>query len=143
MKICDEYRNKVRITSDMIQAATDDELIELKELVNEDITSIAIQLDDAKTKLSTQGIYSDPEWYHKAFAAKKIKGQLNLKIQNEMSRRRKAHAGEVRRQREEEKILKKEGKDRLAYLIEAMKQVLTTGQFEEVMEVWKELRHED
>ena len=131
MSICDDYRNKLKITPKMLKDALDDELITLKELVCEDITMISIQLDKAKAEFKTDGIPSNNAWFQNASAAKKIKGQLNLKIQNELGRRKKIQKEKNREQHE---------KDLVNSLLKAINLALTPEQKERVLETWRQLR---
>jgi len=106
-------------------------LIALKELVDEDITHIKNKLDVVKTELITKKIYANPDWYRRATAAKRIKGQLSQCLQNEIAQRKRERKARDRELNE---------KDRIGYLLEAMKQVLTPEQVEKVLDMWRQLR---
>lgn len=74
--------NKIRLN---LEGESEQELLDLKSDIDLDITTIRIQLSDAKAKVVTDGSYSDPEWWRKANAALKIKGRQSQQIQNELS----------------------------------------------------------
>lgn len=137
MNICDEYRNKIKITNEMLIEATEEELIALLELVNEDTTSITIQIETAKAELKTSGVYADPEWYQKATAARKIKGQLSQRIQHEITRKKKARKEKNREQYQQDRVKYQE--DKVGSLLRAMDQVLTLEQKQQVLDVWRQL----
>ncbi|MBN1326244.1 hypothetical protein JW977_04700 [Candidatus Falkowbacteria bacterium] len=131
MSICDDYRNKMKINDEMISNAADEELTTLLENVNEDIAIITIQLDKAKVDLKVTGLRADPEWFQKASAAKKIKGQLSQRIQNELSRRKKVRREKNRQQSEKEGVRS---------LLRAINLVLTPEQKKKVLDMWRQLR---
>ena len=84
-----KYKNGERISSSELSGLTEEGLLELKELIDEDLLHIGNQLLQAKQEVVTNGVYSDTDWFRRATFAKKVKGQLSQKIQNEMRKRRK------------------------------------------------------
>ena len=83
-----KYKNGGRLNSSELSGLTEEGLLELKELIDEDLLRIGNQLLRAKQEVITNGMYADTDWYRKATFAKKIKGQLSQKIQNELRKRR-------------------------------------------------------
>ncbi|OGY41886.1 MAG: hypothetical protein A2Y82_05540 [Candidatus Buchananbacteria bacterium RBG_13_36_9] len=138
MNICEEYLRHGKITNEVLKDATIEELTALKSLVNEDITSIKNQLDEAKAKLIANGEYADANWHQKANAAKRIKGQLSQRIQEELSRKKQIRLAEERKQKDERR--KQNEKDQVGYLIEAIHRVLTPKQAEKVLNMWRKIR---
>lgn len=77
-----------------------------KEELDDAIADIATQLDRAKADVYTGRGYSDPDWYHQATRAKRIKGRKSQKLQTQLGRLR----------REEQAIHKAQDADRLGPL---------------------------
>lgn len=77
----------------------EDELIEMKEEVDQDITSIKIQIDEAKDKV-IDGEYADRDWWLRVNGALRIKGRQSQQIQNAI--------GRVKRERKEKEQLQLE-----------------------------------
>lgn len=61
-------------------------LLEWKQVIDEDIMRIGLQLDEAKAKKNSTGEYADPNWFHKARTAKKMYGMLSQQIQRQLSK---------------------------------------------------------
>ena len=57
-----------------------DEVIELKDELIDQLTSIKDQIANAKRKVYTDGIYADPEWFNSAEKARRHVGKTVLKI---------------------------------------------------------------
>jgi hypothetical protein len=88
MSIVNLYRETGSATIDQLEEAEYMELLDLKTVVDDDIGHIAAQLSQARADRLTNGEYADPQWYHRATTAKRIKGQLSQRIQNEIRRRK-------------------------------------------------------
>lgn len=131
MNIRDAYRDSNRVSRKDLAEAIEDDLLELKVLVDDEIGHIAEQLTEAKAKAASTGDYSDADWYRRATSAKRIKGRLSQRIQNELARRKRARIESNAHQQ-------REGK--LHFLLEAMNQVLTPEQKEKVLDLWRELK---
>ena len=131
MNIYDKYRARKRITGNMLTKATTEDLVTLKELVDREIGAINDQLIGVKNQVKINGIYADPDWYRRVNSAKRFKGQLSQRIQNELGRRK----------RDQKRInQQKNGKSQFKSLLEAMKLVLTEEQVESVLDTWRQIR---
>lgn len=117
------YKETSRVDREDLEEAMEQELLDLKILVDEDIMHIGLQLDDAKTALVTTGEYADAQWYRDATAAKKIKGHLSQQIQNLI--------GAIKRRR-------KESLDVVQFetMREVLKEILTEEQEQEVWDLF-------
>lgn len=72
-----------------VEQSTDEELQARLDEVSEELASIRLQVDTAKSRARAQGEYSDPDWFHRAQFALRMKGQEHQRIQRELSRRKK------------------------------------------------------
>lgn len=61
------------------------ELLEEKVQLDADIAAIRTQLDKARVRRRTEGIYSDPDWWRRANDALRWKGVRSQEIQRELS----------------------------------------------------------
>jgi len=84
-----KYEGNKDISLEELSGLSDEDLLELKDLVDTDITSISIQIDDAKAIAASGGEYADVGWYRRAVTAKKLKGRLSQRIQTELSNKKK------------------------------------------------------
>jgi len=123
VNICSKYRREGRLSGEDLKAASYDELLDLKVLVDENTAQIREQLDSAKSDAAATGIYADRNWFRSATAAMRIKGQLGQRIQNEI--RRKKQLEKEERQMEQH--------DREWLLMRAMDEVLTSEQKQRVV----------
>lgn len=131
MDLCAEYQGNGNVSKESLKAASEDELIDLKIEVDDDIIRITDQINAAKAEHIESGSYANADWYRRATTAKKIKGHLSQRIQIELARKK-----EERKKKDHER----RDIDRAGYLLEAMKQVLTPEQYEKVIGVRKELQ---
>lgn len=60
------------------------DLIQLKNIIDDEIASIKEQLDEAKTEQLVTGTYADPGWWRKANSALRMKGRFVQKIQRQI-----------------------------------------------------------
>lgn len=75
------------INADDIRDEYDREtLLGWKQVIDEDIMRIGLQIDEAKAKKQATGEYADPNWFHKARTAKKMYGMLSQQIQRQLSK---------------------------------------------------------
>ena len=131
MSICQRYKNGSRISPAEITAANDDELLELKLLVDTNTDRIGHELDLAKAEANAGGEFADPLWFAKTKGAKRVMGRISQAIQIELGKRRK------------EKIrLANEDPDRIwmRCLGRAMEEVLSTDQRAKVLARAQEIR---
>lgn len=60
------------------------ELLVEKELIDIDILRIREQLEKAKSRVWSEGEYSDPQWYQRATTALRVNGQRSQRVQRIM-----------------------------------------------------------
>ena len=106
MDVLAKYKNGERINSSELSGLTEAELLELKAHIDEDLFFIGDQLFQAKQKVVTSGEYADASWYRRATFAKRIKGQLSQKVQNELGKRRRERRDAPVRLSEHEAFIK-------------------------------------
>jgi len=125
MNVFAKYQNGKSINSAELSGLTEEELLRLKELVDEDLLHIGDQLLQVRQKAATTQTYADPDWYRRIIFAKKIKGGLSQKIQNELRKRRKARAEQPERPSEQDAFIKG--------LLRAMDDVLSPAEKQEII----------
>ena len=60
------------------------DLIQLKNIIDDEIAAIKEQLDNARTDKLVTGIYSDPAWWRSANSALRMKGRFVQKLQRQI-----------------------------------------------------------
>ena len=126
MNILEKYNVKMQISQGDLRAATDDELLGLKVIVDTEIAKIGSQLSLAKSK-ARKGEYSDSAWFNRAKMAKKLLGQLSQRIQNELARRR------------AERRKNHEYRRKYETLLRAINETIAVDQREKLFEEWRRL----
>ena len=134
MDLFSQYKVNGRVSPEDFRGAKEEVLLELKSLIDADILHISGQLLAAMAEHTISGVYADADWFRRATMAKRIKGQLSQRIQNELSRQRREsfranHQGEL--------------ETRIRSVIAALHIVLTPEQKNAVLLKARELQHEE
>lgn len=133
MNVLEEYAKNGRVKSACFKEASREELLELKQEVDMDIAVIGGELRKAKANAAAYREYSDPDWFHRATIAKKMKGQLSQKICAALGKKR--DEKKKRNRQEDEQSFKKR-------LLKAMDIVLEPEVKEQVLEQARDLLQE-
>jgi ketol-acid reductoisomerase len=147
MKILDLYRDNQFPNKDDFANATIEELFELKEIAQRDFVKIEDQLRKAKANTANNEELINTNWYRKATSAKRIKGLLIQRIQNQFSQRNRTKKEQnresmrINREKNIQYHLETDG-SKLRSLIATMKKVLSPDLFESVLTQWKATRPE-
>lgn len=74
---------------DNLSELTDDELQNVKLSVENELSGVKQQLEEAKGNAMAYGEYAKPSWYARASSAKRLLGMTHQRVLGELSRRRK------------------------------------------------------
>lgn len=79
-----------------IETLTPDEkrlkILEALQEISVDMTDIKAQIQEAKITAAVQHEYADPDWWHRANMALRIKGTQHQRLQNELTKIKLAHS---------------------------------------------------
>lgn len=131
MDVLTRYKNGERLCPEDLSTLDEQDLLDLKTFVDEDILQISSQLLRAKQELAINGNYGDPNWFRRATFAKKSKGQLSQRIQNEISRQRRERTGKFSANWQDAMI---------KALLEAMDELLLPAEKQEILSRARVLR---
>ncbi len=82
------------IDQDAITAMADHELVDILPQLELAVALIRDSLQEARTKVVTERVYSDPDWYRRANFALRMRGREMQMVQREMGKRKRARAVE-------------------------------------------------
>lgn len=120
-----KYQQDGRLDSAKLSTLTEEQLLELKILVDKDILRIGNQLLAAKQRMTTTGMHDSTEWFLKATFAKRIKGQQSQQIQYELSKHRRKWRESPERFSEKDAFIKA--------LLEAMDELLLPAEKKQII----------
>lgn len=132
-EIFNQYRLKGNVSPDTLKGGSYDDLMALKNLVESDVTRIANQLSEAKANLIINGERADPGWFHRANSAKRLKGRLCQRIQQELS---------LKKQKNKEEKTKRLANNAFRAILIAMDRILDLETKEKVLAEWRNIYSE-